>query len=50
MLTVMKKEKGTERSAAFSVSPRVFMLRLDAINDMLQPLESCHSMQIRLAS
>ena len=50
MLTVMKKEKGTERSAAFLGESLILLLGLDTINDMLQHLESCRSTQMRLPS
>jgi hypothetical protein len=44
MLTVMKKEKGAERSAAFlGVLSALLHFLIDASPDILQQLESCRS-------
>jgi hypothetical protein len=44
MLTVMKKEKGAERSAAFlGVLSALLHFLIDASPDVLQHLESCRS-------
>jgi hypothetical protein len=51
MLTVMKKEKGAERSAAFLGMLQPFIaVMLHASHDVLQHLESSHSILNRPAS